>query len=153
VCPLLYKNQPKWEKDYFGLMASVSRSVVLTGGDWGIRKRHKDRHWESWGRVGLALLMRDASDPLLLQVHLFIQHVWESRVKCRSSSHGSSHVGGRNSAVVVCCYLVQSILTRSACPIFLARQPCWALPCLGWVHAYQPRGPWQSCALPQSPTF
>jgi hypothetical protein len=89
--------------------------------------------------------MRDASDPLCLQAHLFIQHVWESRVKCRTSSHGSSCVGGRNRAAVLC-YLIQIVLTRLACPVFLARQPCWTLPSLGWVHACQPRGPWHSQA-------
>jgi hypothetical protein len=29
----------------------------------------------------------------------------------------------------------------STCPVFPARRPCWALPPLGWVRAYQPRGP------------
>jgi hypothetical protein len=85
--------------------------------------------------------MRDTSDPLHLQVHLFIQQVWENGVKCKSSSHGPSRIGGRNRAAVVCCYLVQTILTGSAGPLFLAKQPwCTLLP-LGWVHAYQPRGP------------
>jgi hypothetical protein len=46
--------------------------------------------------------------------------VWESGVKCWLSSHGSSHVGNRNSTAVVCCYLIQTILIRSACPVFLA---------------------------------
>jgi hypothetical protein len=128
------------------LLASVSRSLDLTESEWRLRKRHKDRHRKSWGRVGPTLLMRDASDLLHLQVHLFIQQVWESRVKCRWGSHGSSCVGGRNRAAVVCCYLIQTILTRLACPVFLARQPCWTLSPLGWVLTYQSRGSWQSCA-------
>jgi hypothetical protein len=127
-------------------MASVSRSLDLTGSDWGLRKKHKDRHRESCGPVSPALLMRDAGDILHLQAHLFIQHVWESGVKCRLSSHGSSHIGGRNSTSVECCHLVQTILTRSVCPVFLAKQPCWTLPALGWVCTYQPRGPWCSRA-------
>jgi hypothetical protein len=62
----------------------------------------------------------------------------DSRVKCRSSSHGSSHICGRNSAAVVCCYLVQTILTRSVCPVFRARQPCWTcLPLAGSVPISQ----------------
>jgi hypothetical protein len=64
------------------LIASMSRSIDLTRGDWGLRKRHKDRHRESWGQMGLTFLMRDAGDPRHLQAHLFIQHVWESRVIC-----------------------------------------------------------------------
>jgi hypothetical protein len=90
--------------------------------------------------MGQTLVMGDAGDPLCLQAHLFIQHVWEGGLKCRSSSHGSSHVGGRNSTDAVCCYLVQTILARWECPVFLARQPCWTLPPSGWVRAYQPRG-------------
>jgi hypothetical protein len=91
------------------------------------------------------LLMKDTS-PLCFQAHLFIQHVLGSRVECRLSSHGSSHAGSRNREAVVCCYLVQTILIRSVCPVFLARQPCWTLLPLGWVCAYQSRGPWQSHA-------
>jgi hypothetical protein len=56
--------------------ASVSRSLDLTGSDWGLRKK---THREIWGRESPALLMRDAGDPLHLQVHLFIQQVLESR--------------------------------------------------------------------------
>jgi hypothetical protein len=56
-------------------------------------------------------------------------------------------LGGRNRAAVVSYYLVQTILTRSACLVFLAKHPCWTLLSLGWVRAYQPRGPWQSCVL------
>jgi hypothetical protein len=91
---------------------------------------------------------------LHLKVHLFIQHVWESRVKCRLSSYGSIRVSDRNREAVVC-YLVQTILTRSACPVFLARQPCWTLPPLGGIHAYQPKGPWHShcLSLPQLTSF
>jgi hypothetical protein len=112
---------PKWQNP---LMTNVSRSLGQTGSYWGLKKRHKDRHRESWNRVGPALLMGDADDPFLLQVYLFIQHAWESREKSRSSSHGSSRIGSRNSAAVVCCYLVQTILTRSVCPVFPARQLC-----------------------------
>jgi hypothetical protein len=129
-------------------MASVSRSLDLTGSDWGLRKKHKDRHREKLGSGRSdTLLMRDAGNTLCLHEHLFIQQVWESGVKCRSSSHRSSCIGGRNRASMVCCYLVQTILTRPACPVFLARQPCWILSPLGWVCAYQPRGLWQSCAF------
>jgi hypothetical protein len=128
------------------LMASVSRSIDLTEDDWELRKKHKDRHRESWDLVGSTLLMTDASGPLCLQAPLFIQQVWESGVKCRSSSHGSSPIGGRNRETVVCCYLVQTILTRSVCPVFLARQPCPTLPPLGWVLVYQSRGPWHNRA-------
>jgi hypothetical protein len=128
------------------LMTNADRSIDLTGGDWGLRKKQKDRHRESWDLVGVTLLMRDASNPLGLQVHLFIQRRWESGVECRSSSHGSSRVGSRSRAAMVCCYLVQTVLPRSACPVFLARQPCWTLLPLGWVHSYQPRGLWHSRA-------
>jgi hypothetical protein len=50
-------------------MASMSKSVDLTGSKWGLRKRNKDRHRESWSRVGLTLLLRDAGNLLHLQVH------------------------------------------------------------------------------------
>jgi hypothetical protein len=100
--------------------------------------------------VGPALLMSDAGHLLCLQAHLFIQQVWESRVKCRLSSHGCS-------TAVVCCCLLLTILT-SQHAVFSARQPCWTLPLLGWVHAYQPRGSLtEPCLcqcqspLPQSP--
>jgi hypothetical protein len=56
-------------------------------------------------------------------------------VKCRSRSQGSS---GRNRAAAVCCYLLQTILTSSAHPVFLARQasePC--LPLAGSVPISQ----------------
>jgi hypothetical protein len=56
-------------------MASVSWSLDLTGGNWGLRKRQKDRHRESCNWVGPTLLKRDAGDPLCLQAHLLIQHV------------------------------------------------------------------------------
>jgi hypothetical protein len=36
-----------------GFTASVSRSLDLTGSQWGLIKRHKDRHRESWDQVGL----------------------------------------------------------------------------------------------------
>lgn len=128
------------------LMTNADRSIDLTGGDWGLRKKQKDRHRESWDLVGVTLLMRDASNPLSLQVHLLTQHEWESGVEWRSSSHGSSRVGSRSRAAMVCCYLVQTVLPRSACPVFLARQPCWTLLPLGWVRNYQPRGLWHSRA-------
>jgi hypothetical protein len=58
------------------LMTSMSRSLDLTGSDWGLRKKHKDRHREKLGSGGSdTLLMRDAGDILHLQAHLFIQHV------------------------------------------------------------------------------
>jgi hypothetical protein len=57
------------------LMASVSRSIDLTEDDWELRKKHKDRHRESWDLVGSTLLMTDASGPLCLQAPLFIQQV------------------------------------------------------------------------------
>jgi hypothetical protein len=140
-------------------MASVSRSLDLAGSHWGLRKKtQRQTYRKAWDWVGPALLVRDAGDPLRLQVHLFIQQVWESGVNCRLSSHGSSCVGGRNNAAVVCCYLLHTILTTSACPVFPARQPCRNLSPLGWVRAYQPRGPLTelcSCQdlspLPQSP--
>jgi hypothetical protein len=54
-----------------------------------------------------------------------------------------------NSTAVLCCYLLQTILTRSACPVFLARQPCWTLPPLGWVRGYQPRGHLTAMFMPR----
>jgi hypothetical protein len=127
-------------------MTNARRSLDLTESDWGLRKKtQRQTYRETWDGVGLTLLM---GDTLQLQVHLFKQHVWESGANCRSSSHGSSSgIGSRNSTAVVCCYLLQTMLTRSACPVFLARQPCWTLPPLGRVHAYQPRGPLtESCS-------
>jgi hypothetical protein len=45
----------------------VSRSLDLTGSNWRLRKDAKTDIENSWGWVGLALLMRDAGDPLHLQ--------------------------------------------------------------------------------------
>jgi hypothetical protein len=59
---------------------------------------------------------------------------------------GSSCIDGRNSAAVVCCYLQQTILTMSTCPVFPARQPCWTISPLGCVHAYQQGALWQNRA-------
>jgi hypothetical protein len=107
------------------LTASVSRSLDLTESDWGLRKKtQRQTYRKAWDQVGPALLMKDADGPLHLQKHLFIQQVWESRVKFRSSSHGSSCVGSRNSTAVACCYLLQTTLTLSTYPVFPARQPC-----------------------------
>jgi hypothetical protein len=33
-------------------MASVSKSINLTGGDWGLEERHKDRQKEKLGLGG-----------------------------------------------------------------------------------------------------
>jgi hypothetical protein len=85
--------------------------------------------------------MRDAGDPLHLQVHLFIQHVWESGVEYRSSSHGSSHVGGMWYVVY---YYRLSWLVSMSC--FSCKTTLLNLAPLGWVNAYQPRGPWHSRA-------
>jgi hypothetical protein len=41
---------------------------------------------------------------------------------------------------VLGCLVLQTILTRSACPVFLARQFCRTLTLLCWVRACQPRG-------------
>jgi hypothetical protein len=106
------------------LTTSVIRSLDLTGSDWGLRKKTQRQTYRKVGPVGPALLMRDAGHPLCLQVHLFIQQVWESEVKGRSSSYGFCRVGSRNNAAVACCYLLQTILTTSTCPVFPARQPC-----------------------------
>jgi hypothetical protein len=128
-------------------MASVSRSLDLAGSHWGLRKKtQRQTYRKAWDWVGPALLVRDAGDPLRLQVHLFIQQVWESGVNCRLSSHGSSCVGGRNNAAVVCCYLLHTILTTSACPVFPARQCCWTLPPLGGSMPISQGAPWHSCA-------
>jgi hypothetical protein len=96
-------------------MASVSRSLDLAGSHWGLRKKtQRQTYRKAWDWVGPALLMRDAGNPLRLQVHLFIQQVWESGVKGRLGSHRSSRVGSRNSTAVVCCYLLQTILCQHA---------------------------------------
>jgi hypothetical protein len=72
-------------------MASMSRSFDLIGSDWGLRKKpQRQTYKKAWDLVGPALLMRDAGDTLHLQEHLFIQQVWESRMKGRLHSHGSS---------------------------------------------------------------
>jgi hypothetical protein len=48
------------------LTASVSRSLDLTGSDWGLRKKtQRQTYRKAWDRVGSALLMRDAGDPPL----------------------------------------------------------------------------------------
>jgi hypothetical protein len=58
------------------LMTSVSRSLDLTGSDWGLRKKaQRQTSRKVWDQVGLALLMKDAGNPLPIQVHLFIQQV------------------------------------------------------------------------------
>jgi hypothetical protein len=178
----LYKNIWEWKKCILRLGLkkwSISSSHAIENYCWNISniswpvwvgpltwlgatgdlKKDTKTDREKLGRVGLIFLMRDAS-LLCFQAHLFIQHVWESGVKCRLSSHGSSCIGSRNREAVMCCYLVQTILTRSVCPVFLARQPCWTLPPLGWVHACQPRGLRHShthakalLPLPQNPTL
>jgi hypothetical protein len=118
--------------------------------DWewlGIEKKDTKTDIEkSWGRVHPILLMRDAGDILCFEAHLFIQHIWKSGVKCRLSSHGFTCVGCRNSTAVVCCYLVQTILTRSAGPVFLVRQPCWTLPPLTRSVPISQEALWQSHA-------
>jgi hypothetical protein len=114
----------------------MSRSLDLTESDWGLRKKtQRQTYRKAWDRMGPALLMRDASNPLRLQAHLFIQQVWESEVKGRSSSHGSSRIGSRNSAAVACCYLLQTILTVSTCRFpykaaLLNLASPWLGPCL-----------------------
>jgi hypothetical protein len=87
--------------------------------------------------VGPALLMRDASDLLHLQVHLFIQQVWESQVKCRSNSHGSSQAGGRNSAAS------HSML------LFTVDYPDYVnIPCFSWkVALLKLASPWLGLCL------
>jgi hypothetical protein len=93
------------------LTATMSRPFLdLTGSNWGLRKKtQRQTYRKAWDWLGPALLMREAGDPLSLQRHLFIQQVWESEVKYKSSSHGSSLVGSSNSTAVVCCYLLQTI--------------------------------------------
>jgi hypothetical protein len=127
------------------LMASVSRSVDLTVGDWGLRKRHKDRHRKKLGSGGSNAPDERCQPPLLPSTFIYTASMrkWG---EIQVNSHGFSCIGGRNREAVVCCYLVQTILTRSVCLVFLARQPCWTLPPLDWVCAYQPRGPWHSHA-------
>jgi hypothetical protein len=62
------------------LMGSVSRSLDLTGSDWGLRKKTKRQTYrKAWDRVGPTILMRHAGDPLCLRRHSLIQQVWESR--------------------------------------------------------------------------
>jgi hypothetical protein len=116
-------------------------SLDLTGSDWGLRKKTQRQTYRKAGVGWSSTPDERRHNPFYLQAHVFIQQVWENQVKGRLSSHGSRCIGSRNSAVVVCCYLLQTILTRSACLVFLARQPCWTLPLLSWVHPYQPRGP------------
>jgi hypothetical protein len=50
----------------------MSRSLDLTGSDWGWRKKDTKTYRKAWDWVGLAFQMRAAGDSLYLQVHLFI---------------------------------------------------------------------------------
>jgi hypothetical protein len=109
-------------------MSSLRGSVDLIGSEWRLRRRTQRQTKRKAGPGGSDTPDEKCGRPPCLQTNLVIQHVWESRVKCRSCSHGSILLGGRNREAVVCCYLVQTILTRSACPVFLARQP--SEPCL-----------------------
>jgi hypothetical protein len=126
------------KKIHLYLTASLGRSLDLTGCDWGLTKWHKDRHRESWGR--------------------WVQHSWWEMLATTSDSkriylYSKYGKAGWNAARVQShtwwqlwyVIIYYTILTRSACPVFLARQPCWTLPPLGWVHACQLRGPWHSC--------
>jgi hypothetical protein len=119
----------------------------------GIEKKDTKTYRKAWDRVGPALLMRDAGDPFCIQAHLFIQQVWESGMKCRLRSHGSSRIGGGNSTAVACHYLLYVSMSCFPCKaVLLNLASPWR------VHAYQPRGSLtQLCScrglslLPQSP--
>jgi hypothetical protein len=120
----------------------VSRSLDLTGSDWGFRKKTQRQTyrkagirwvWHSWWEM-------PATPSTSKRIYLYSEY-GKAGWKCRSCSHGSSCIGARNSAAMVCCYLLQTILTTSVCPVLPARQPDWTLPPLGWAHAYQPGGP------------
>jgi hypothetical protein len=122
------------------------RSLDLTGGNWGLRKRHKDRHREKLGSGGPDTPDERCWWPLLpTSAFIYIACMGKQGETQVEFSWVQQH-RRRNRTSVVCCYLVQTILTRSVCSVFLSRQPCWTLPPLGWVHAYQPRGPWHICS-------
>jgi hypothetical protein len=72
----------------------MSRSLDLTGSNWGLRKRHEDRHIEKYDvRWVLHFWWEMWRPPLSSSAFIYTQ-VWESRMKCSSSSHGSSCIAG-----------------------------------------------------------
>jgi hypothetical protein len=115
--------------------------LVLLGLTW-VRKRTQ-RH--TYRKAGIGWVQHSWWEmPVTISASkcIYLYSMCGKAGEVQVNSHGSSCIGSRNRAAVVCCYLVQTILTMSACPVFLARQPCWNLPPLCWVHAYQPRCPW-----------
>jgi hypothetical protein len=122
--------------------------LVLLGLTW-VRKRTQ-RH--TYRKAGIGWVQHSWWEmPVTISASkcIYLYSMCGKAGEVQVNSHGSSCIGSRNRAAVVCCYLVQTILTRSVCPVFLARQLCWTLLPLGWVHAYQSRGrlselcPWQ----------
>jgi hypothetical protein len=122
------------------LTASMSRSVDLTGGNWGLRKRLKNRYRESQDWVGLTLLMRDASDPPLppstfiytacmrkqgVQVQFsWVQlRRWQEQKSCGVLLFGTDYPD----QVSVSCFSCKAVSLNLASP--------WLGPCLS------PRGP------------
>jgi hypothetical protein len=79
---------------YF-FMISHSQREQICWPDWeqlGIKKKTQRQTLRKLGSGESDAPDERCSWPLHLQVHLFIQHVWESGVKCRLSSHGPRRV-------------------------------------------------------------
>jgi hypothetical protein len=60
-------------------MASVSKSINLTEGNWELEKRHKDRHREKLGLGGSDVFgKRCQRPPLHLSTFIYTVHMWKS---------------------------------------------------------------------------
>jgi hypothetical protein len=128
------------------LRTRVSRSLDLTGSDWGLRKKHKDRHRKSWGEVGLTLLVRCwwPPPPPSAFIYTACMRRW-SEMQVEFSWVQWRLLQEQGSCGML--LLMQTILTTSACPVFPARQPCWTLLTSSFgALPSQHKGPWHDLA-------